>query len=295
MQTIEEIWERIEAWLGRYTPQVLPSFQPGATEEELKQAEAALGVALPEDLKALYRLHNGSNYASFLDRWALLSVEQGVQTWQMGQDFFHFANREISATGPVLRISWHPQWIPFMSDGAGDYLCLDLAPGPGGDVGQVIYQGKETDGWGPFAPSLYWYLAFFATELEDGDYYIDVFGKPDSEARLSTVGVAWLPLPEKTGAVSQNDLIARVASRTGASIEDAAGVVEALFATIREALALGGEVRLVGFGSFGYVRMPEHTAINPPGGATFLVPARRQVHFASGDDLQRALMQPADG
>ncbi len=273
---------------------IVSDLQPGATEEAFRKAEAALGYALPEDLKALYRLHNGSQSKPFLDGWCLLSVEEGTEAWQMGQSFSRGADWEVSPAGPVRRGSWHLQWLPFMANGAGDYLCLDGAPGPGGDSGQVICQSKDAHARGPFAPSLSWYLAFFATELEDGDYNIDQFGRPDSEARLSTTPMAWLvPRPESTP-INQSDLIARVASRTGKSVEETALVVEALLATIRDALAAGDELRLVGFGSFYYMRMPKITAINPPTGATFLVPARRQVRFVSGDNLQRALTQQPD-
>ena len=33
---------------------------------------------------------------------------------------------------------WSPRWIPLTGNGAGDHLCVDLDPAPGGAPGQVI-------------------------------------------------------------------------------------------------------------------------------------------------------------
>jgi cell wall assembly regulator SMI1 len=47
---------------------------------------------------------------------------------------------------------WHKGWIPFASNGAGDYYCLDLAPVEEGDIGQIIsfnHENGEMVG-GPF-------------------------------------------------------------------------------------------------------------------------------------------------
>lgn len=291
MQTIEEVWGRIEAWFGRYAPGILSDFQPGATRVELEQAEAVLGVELPEDLKALYRLHNGSKGRFFLGGWSLLSLEWMIASWQLGQDLAGGQDLEVPPAGPLRPGAWHPRWIPFMNDGAGASLCLDLAPGPGGQVGQVIYQDWELGTIGPLAPNLYWYLAFFATELEDGEYHINQFGTLASEDPLSTARITWAPPLPQASPLRQAVLIERVASRAGKSVEETASVVEAIFAVIREALVAGEEVRLVGFGSFYYSVFAAHIAIDPQTGAALHVPARRGVRFASGDDLQRAVAQ----
>jgi len=76
-----------------------------------------------------------------------------------------------------------------MGDGCGDSLCLDLAPGPGGEVGQLIHWMHDAASRTLLSPSLEWYLAFFATELEDGEYFLNEFGEPESEDRLSLVRI----------------------------------------------------------------------------------------------------------
>ena len=53
MDTIEVVWSRIETWLARYAPIILSKLQPGATDEELRQAEAVMGIELPKEVRNL--------------------------------------------------------------------------------------------------------------------------------------------------------------------------------------------------------------------------------------------------
>ncbi|HIC59331.1 MAG TPA: DNA-binding protein HU, partial [Rhodospirillales bacterium] len=50
--------------------------------------------------------------------------------------------------------------------------------------------------------------------------------------------------------MNKNDLVSAVASSTGMSKSDSAGAVEGVFDAISGALSSGGDVRLVGFGTF---------------------------------------------
>jgi len=53
------IWERIEAWLKINAPEILNRLEPGASQAEIENTAAILGVEFPEDFKASYRIHNG--------------------------------------------------------------------------------------------------------------------------------------------------------------------------------------------------------------------------------------------
>ncbi|GHO47438.1 SMI1/KNR4 family protein [Ktedonospora formicarum] len=59
MESMSILWQRIEQGFATHSPHLLALCRPGASEEELLQAEEALGVPLPEGFKTLYRLHNG--------------------------------------------------------------------------------------------------------------------------------------------------------------------------------------------------------------------------------------------
>src|SRR5262249_49088543 len=69
MESVSILWPQIQTWLKTHAPDLWkvrqPLHSPGASEEVLQQAEAELGVTLPDDFKAFYRLHNGQG-AEFL-------------------------------------------------------------------------------------------------------------------------------------------------------------------------------------------------------------------------------------
>lgn len=51
----------------------------------------------------------------------------------------------IDAGAGVRPVWWWPKWIPFMENGGGDYLCVDMDPTLSGNLGQiVIYYHDET-------------------------------------------------------------------------------------------------------------------------------------------------------
>ncbi len=72
---MESAWARIERWLAESAPEVLDSLQPGATDEQISNTEAALGVTFPEDVRASYRIHDGQSPhgPGFVDAWEFLS------------------------------------------------------------------------------------------------------------------------------------------------------------------------------------------------------------------------------
>ncbi|WP_020390725.1 SMI1/KNR4 family protein [Kribbella catacumbae] len=123
------------------------------------------GVRLPRDLDALYAVADGGlllhgflwfgleTLAEFCDPDARWWVMRG---WQR---YLH--NSFVNDFGPpaaIRRLSDHPAWVPFATDGFGDYLAVDLVPGPNGRPGQVILIGRHQDE-GPI------YVADSVTEL----------------------------------------------------------------------------------------------------------------------------------
>ncbi|WP_380283786.1 SMI1/KNR4 family protein [Kitasatospora purpeofusca] len=135
----------------------------GATEEEIAAAEERLGVALPEELKALYRVTrvcpagpegSGDREADFAEEEAADSAvgcELLSPEWLFTADSirrpcpWRFAATTAVVTPPdaaVQGLVGSPGWIAFGSNG-GDTYAVDLTPGPGGHLGQVILIGHE--------------------------------------------------------------------------------------------------------------------------------------------------------
>jgi DNA-binding protein HU-beta len=86
--------------------------------------------------------------------------------------------------------------------------------------------------------------------------------------------------------VNKNDLIAAVAETAGLTKADASQAVEAVFENITSALSGGGEVRLVGFGTFSVSTRKASTGRNPRTGEVIQIPSTRQPKFKAGKGLK---------
>ena len=172
---IEATWKRIEAWLAANAPPVLASLQAGASAEEIGQLERVLGVTLPDDVKASYRIHDGQGEGSagLTEEGDLLPLAQIARAWSSWQQLAvagSFDMAESQPSGPIKTQWWNLRWIPFTHDGSGNHLCLDLDPAPGGTPGQVITMWHDDARRKIVAASFSLWLAHFADQLEAGDY-----------------------------------------------------------------------------------------------------------------------------
>ena len=86
--------------------------------------------------------------------------------------------------------------------------------------------------------------------------------------------------------MNKNELIGAVAESSGLSRSDATKAVEGVFDTITATLAKGGEVRLVGFGTFSVARRKASTGRNPRAGAPMKIAASTQPKFKAGKVLK---------
>jgi len=89
--------------------------------------------------------------------------------------------------------------------------------------------------------------------------------------------------------LNKNDLIAKVAEAADLSKADAGKAVDAVFDSISDALASGGEVRLVGFGTFAVAQRAATKGRNPRTGEEIDIPASKQPKFKAGKGLKDAV------
>ncbi|MBT5239602.1 MAG: HU family DNA-binding protein [Rhodospirillaceae bacterium] len=89
--------------------------------------------------------------------------------------------------------------------------------------------------------------------------------------------------------MNKNDLIAAVADGTGLTKADAAKSVDSVFDTITASLKSGGEVRLVGFGTFSVADRRASEGRNPRTGEKIQIPASKQPKFKAGKGLKDAV------
>ena len=86
--------------------------------------------------------------------------------------------------------------------------------------------------------------------------------------------------------MNKNDLISAVADQSGLSKSDSSKAVEAVFDAVTGTLAKGGEVRLVGFGTFSVSQRKASTGRNPRTGETMTIKASAQPKFKAGKGLK---------
>ncbi|HBA43661.1 MAG TPA: DNA-binding protein HU [Alphaproteobacteria bacterium] len=89
--------------------------------------------------------------------------------------------------------------------------------------------------------------------------------------------------------MNKNDLIASVAEAAELSKADATKAVDAVFDTITGTLKGGGDVRLVGFGTFSVVKRKASEGRNPRTGEAIKIPASNQPKFKAGKGLKDAV------
>lgn len=130
----------------------------GATEEEIAATEERLGLALPEELKALYRVTRArwEDWDGDYDRAEPVYDAVGCELLPLDhlyvaeastrRCYWRFAAKEAVVTPPdakVQGLAGSPGWIVFGDNGGGDRLAVDLTPGPRGHRGQIVLIGHE--------------------------------------------------------------------------------------------------------------------------------------------------------
>lgn len=173
----------------------------GASTEDLDRVIRVSGIALPDDMLALYRLSNGQ-HASWPRRqidsgfttdlfpmYTFLSTEQAAREWQSWKAISdqegpsgmadHAEFVIVPEPDQVAKEYWHPGWWPLARDGGGNLLAVDTAPLTAGRVGQIIVMGSDEDVRRVFAPGIVAYFdALSAATLEmhqrDGQVFWDI-------------------------------------------------------------------------------------------------------------------------
>jgi cell wall assembly regulator SMI1 len=122
--------ERLEKWLRANRADYYSQLQAGTSNQELDAFETKFNLRLPADFRELYQWRNGqSGYASLQLNRMFSPLEDIASTKEMldgmiGTDF----------DSPEW---WRLGWVPFLANGGGDHLCIDLTAEDGGGPGQL--------------------------------------------------------------------------------------------------------------------------------------------------------------
>lgn len=169
-QTTEELLAQLEETLRDRAPAVADSLQPGLSEEQITALEAKGGFQLTDDLRALYRWHNGmpaNGTQDFIPGHRLLPLEEVVQQSLE-------ARRQINSASPVQRsahriFAGHRKgWLTILDDGAGDGYFYDPKRVTKG--GSFFYHFAE-DSYYLYFPSVRNFLAGVVECFEANAYH----------------------------------------------------------------------------------------------------------------------------
>lgn len=179
------LMERLEHWLEANLPEVREDLAPGCSEAAITDFESQIGRAFPENLKALYRLHDGQRDAvntgpfyglTFLSlagaktHWE--SWESIIDQWSPEEMTEASAFCTSAKPGAVQALYANKYWIPFAYDYGGNHLGVDLDPGARGTLGQVINFGSDEEEKFVVASSLAVFIEWLVDQLESGNFAI---------------------------------------------------------------------------------------------------------------------------
>jgi cell wall assembly regulator SMI1 len=175
MDSIRKSWKVIERWYRRHATEIeLPR---ASSEAAINDAEQRLGFAFPSDLRASFKVHDGSDGQGILPYgFQLYSVGEIVaerEVWMKLANSKSFATLSPPDVRLVKPVWWNPLWIPISGSGGGDHDIVDTDPDTGGKIGQVLEFSHESGPRIVVAANFDQWLSNLASGLERGDYRYD--------------------------------------------------------------------------------------------------------------------------
>lgn len=176
---MKEQWQKIELWLGANVAGVLETLLPGATLPEIQRAEEILGVTLPDEMREAYAIHKGQALDQATAGYGLVAGHELLRLSHITAAWRGYKQQYDEGTFDVMPEPaegvkddfWNPRWIPITTMGAGEHYCIDLDPGPGGSVAQIILWTRDGHR-SVVARSFHDWFAQFARDLEEGNYTV---------------------------------------------------------------------------------------------------------------------------
>ena len=89
--------------------------------------------------------------------------------------------------------------------------------------------------------------------------------------------------------MNKTELVAAVAAKAELSKKDAEAAVNAVFDSVKDALAKGNKVSLIGFGTFSVKTRAARTGLNPRTKETIEIPESKVPAFKAGSALKDAV------
>ena len=134
----EELIRQIDKWLNENRPDYYANLRLGASSETLEGIERQLDIQFTASFRTLYQWGDGQLKDSFdplLLNLTFMPLEVIVEHKQILDGMI-----ETEFDDPDW---WHRDWVPFLENGGGDFLCLDLGGFQTGNAGQILWHDHE--------------------------------------------------------------------------------------------------------------------------------------------------------
>src|ERR1700674_1215714 len=93
---------------------------------------------------------------------------------------------------------------------------------------------------------------------------------------------------KNTNVVGKDELIHQIAAKAGLNLKETSKVIDAFTEVVREDVAQGHEVRLMGFGTWNLRKVAARKVKSIRGGKQITIPAGKRVGFTVGAVLSQA-------
>lgn len=132
VKKLEDLIQRLDAWLRTNHPSFYAQLAPGLSDAELLEWENSLGLTLPNDFKLFYKWKNGQ-----VEPDDSLVFSLGLMQADAIVDFYQMMTQDLHNTF-WSEYAWQKGWIPFLNDYTANRYCIDLKGSTNGKIGQVI-------------------------------------------------------------------------------------------------------------------------------------------------------------
>jgi cell wall assembly regulator SMI1 len=150
---MQDLWSQIEQSLSAKGCLEQMGLRAGASECQIADLEAHVGVRFPDSLRTFLSIHDGQERrSSALKPGRLLPIADIRCAWdlwrEMDEEYMNANCAPYMKSSPegFIKLKYtNRAWIPLLDTAGGNYVGLDYDPDIHGTVGQVIPFGRNED------------------------------------------------------------------------------------------------------------------------------------------------------
>lgn len=135
----QTIFSQIDHWLSTNRPDYFALLNPPANEYLFDALRATVGIVLPQDFRKIYEWHDGQAAGSFDSLFQNLTF---MTLMEMATT--HQTHRDVSMIDQWGEDQWQPSWVPFLSNGGGDYFCIATESFREIPAGSILWYDHES-------------------------------------------------------------------------------------------------------------------------------------------------------